>query len=833
MIGTILSNRYKIIAQLGSGGMAWVYLAEDLREQTRVAVKVLYPQYSQDLQFLRRFMQEAKLAMSLSQCAPQRQIVCVLDYGSDRDTHYLVMEFVQGRDLSQILEEQKTLPWREALAIARQVAEALSSAHHLDIVHRDIKPGNIMILPDGTVRVLDFGIARARTSPELTLSGFVGSPNYAAPEQALGGSVDTRADIYSLGIVLYKMLSGNLPFEGNTPWAIVNQHIASLPPPLEKLCPDLPEPVVHLVHKAIAKRPEDRFQTPDEMVQAIEAILAGHDLPPEVPSAGQCPAPQELDELYERGQQAVEAEQWQEAVDLFSQILKSDPDYRDVTDQLSATGEQIQLTHLYRSAKRALELGQWDNALAQLDRIAETAPNYRNIQDLRAEAQKKGKAVTGGRHTPSEYPTQVTEQGLDLATIPAFPPAGEEEQSKLAAASERDSRRSPPWAILPVLILALAVMTFFLIRSEEWPTSVFRNTPATTPSPGASATSPTVRPSAAGTGLLLTQTLSITTPLARLTLTLTPIPSPCPTPTPTLTPTATPMLPVVARTSLAGQIAFPRFDPSRGTYDVYVCHVDGSQCRRVASEASQPDFLPPDTGSGRIVLHSWKADDKGLVLQTLSGQRIWKITASLEAARPSVDFQGKIYAYHSRQEADRLPRLYRTYGLETRPIKREANAVLGLSPSWLPDGRILYSGCLQDRCGIIVMRADGTFPRQVVAGGSEANPEASPDGQRVAFMSQRDGNWEVYVVNLDGTGLQRLTRNPTNDGLPTWSPDGRHIAFVSDRDGHWAVWAMDPDGSNQRRLFALGGPLDGQVQNANPHETNGWVEERISWSSLP
>jgi WD40 repeat protein len=297
--------------------------------------------------------------------------------------------------------------------------------------------------------------------------------------------------------------------------------------------------------------------------------------------------------------------------------------------------------------------------------------------------------------------------------------------------------------------------------------------------------------------------------------------------TPTLTDSPLPY--PTGESPLSGQIAFPRFDPARGTYDVYVCRVDGSDCRRVAVEASQPDFLPPGS---QIVLHSWKPDDKGLVLQALSGQRIWKITGLIEAV-PSVDSQGKIYAYHARDEADRQPRLYRTYDSETRPIRREASAVVGSSPAWLPDGRILYSGCWQDACGIMVMHGDRSYPRQVAAGGNETNPEASPDGQQVAFMSRRDGNWEVYVVNLDGSGLQRLTRDPANDGLPAWSPDGRTLAFVSDRDGRWAVWAMRPDGSWQRRLFDVGGPLDGQVRGAASHETHGWVEERISWSSLP
>jgi tRNA A-37 threonylcarbamoyl transferase component Bud32/tetratricopeptide (TPR) repeat protein len=828
MIGTVLSNRYKIISELGSGGMAWVYLAEDLVENQRVAVKVLYPQYSQDLSFLQRFMQEAKLAMSLSQCAPQRYIVCVLDYGSDRDTHYLVMEFVHGRDLGQILEEKGALPWQEALDIAHQVALGLEHAHQYEVVHRDVKPGNIMILPDGAARVLDFGIARAQTSPSLTLSGFIGSPHYAAPEQAMGDPVDTRADIYSLGVVTYRMLGGKLPFQGNTPWAVVNQHIASPPPPLQDLRPDLPQPVIRLVEKAMAKRPEDRFQTPEEMAQMIEAVLAGQDLPLEAPPAEPVTTAPQLDSLYEHAQQAVQALAWQEAIDLYSQILKVDPGYRDVTEQLAEVGQQLRLDTLYRSARRALQLGQWDHAQDQLAKIAEVAPGYRDIEDLRARAERRERLSAAGASAASEFPTQVSGASPTRDESRAAASPAQAELPLPSGAPESGRRWNPLWLALPALLLILAGVAFLLLRDRQPPGAAAAATLTATVAAPASAepASPAALPSATVTELPPTAVPSRTPVAAPGTAALASTTTATPTPTPTPTRTSPP-----ASTSLlTGQIAFPRFDPTRGIYDVYVCRVDGSNCRRVAVEASQPDFLPDGS---QVVLHSWKSDDKGLVLQTLSGQRIWKITGLIEAARPSVDFEGKIYAYHARDEADRQPRLYRTHDSETRPIQREAIAVVGSSPAWLPDGRILYSGCWQDSCGILVMRDDGTFPRQVAAGSSETNPEASPGGRQVAFMSQRDGNWEVYVVNLDGSGLQRLTRDPANDGLPAWSPDGRYIAFVSDRDGPWAVWVMRPDGSGQRRLFDIGGPLDGEVRGSAPHETHGWVEERISWNDLP
>ncbi len=797
MIGTIVGNRYKIIAELGSGGMAWVYLAHDLREDRRVAIKILYPQYSQDLAFLQRFMQEAKLAMALS----HPHIVRVLDYGSDRDTHYLVMEFVPGHDLGQILEERGPLPWQEALHIARQVAQALAHANQHGIVHRDIKPGNIMVLPDGSVRVLDFGIARAKTSPELTLSGFVGSPNYAAPEQAMGEAVDIRADLYSLGIVLYRMLSGRLPFEGETPWAVVNQHIATPPPPLER--DDLPEAVATLVNKALAKRPDDRFQTPEEMIRAIEAVLAGHELPFEE----QTTETTDLDNLYHQAQAAVKAGAWQRAVDLFSRILKTDPDYRDVNEQLTHIGNQVRLESLYRAARQSLHQEQWDIALRQIEQIAEIDPSYRDIDTLRTLAEKQ-EAFPGGGAEGSEFPTQVH------TTPPPFPPDAEKEK--------RTTRRAP-WLLIGVLAAVVIGSVVLLLRPGPAPVAVATATATATvqPSPTASPTTlPTAdrRPTATPEATPTTAIAPSPGPTASATATATATATPSPTPTPTAT------RPPV----MQGQIAFPRFDAERGTYDVFICRVDGRNCRRVLTEASQPDFLPDGS---QLVVHSWKADDKGLWLISSEGERIWKITDTIEAARPSVDFQGKIYVYHSRQVTDRQPRLYRTYGAETRPLRREGNPILGLAPSWLPDGRILYSGCLGNTCGIIVMRADGSAPRQIVAGSSETNPESSPDGRQLAFMSRRDGNWEIYVADLDGSGLRRLTHHPANDGLPTWSPDGKYLAFVSDRDGQWAIWVLPAGGGGEpRKLFAIGGPLDGRVRGAAPHETHGWVEERISWS---
>ncbi|HRV96932.1 MAG TPA: protein kinase, partial [Anaerolineae bacterium] len=271
MIGSVLGNRYRILREIGAGGMAKVYLAEDISGNELVAVKVLYPQFSQDISFIQRFNREAKLASTLT----DSHIVRVLDYGADRDLQYLVMEYVEGKDLNSALKENGPFEWQYALEILDQLATALEHAHVHGVVHRDIKPQNLMLNDSGLLKILDFGIARIPTLPSLTQSGFIGSPYYASPEQAMGEEVDIRSDIYSAGIVLYEILSGHIPFDAKSPWSIISQHITSEPPPIELPDREIPQNVEDLLKRMLAKRPDERFQSPSELRESIAAVFAG------------------------------------------------------------------------------------------------------------------------------------------------------------------------------------------------------------------------------------------------------------------------------------------------------------------------------------------------------------------------------------------------------------------------------------------------------------------------------------------------------------------------------------------------------------------------------
>src|SRR6266508_3456174 len=233
----VRGGRYEIDAMLGPGGMAEVYLGTDRVLGRQIAVKVLGSQFSKDNSFVTRFRREAQSAAALN----HPNVVSVFDTGSDDGTHFIVMEYVKGKTLSQVIREDAPLMPERAAEITQGVAQALAFAHRAGIIHRDVKPGNIMLTANGSVKVMDFGIARATTSESLTQTATVlGTATYFSPEQAQGSAVDARSDIYSLGVVLYEMLAGNPPFSGESPVTIAYKHVKEEPVPPSRLNLDVP-----------------------------------------------------------------------------------------------------------------------------------------------------------------------------------------------------------------------------------------------------------------------------------------------------------------------------------------------------------------------------------------------------------------------------------------------------------------------------------------------------------------------------------------------------------------------------------------------------------------
>lgn len=267
-LGRQLDGRYEILEVIGVGGMAVVYRARDNRLNRFVAVKVLRDDYALDAEFRRRFQTESQAVAMLS----HPNIVAVYDVSRSDDLEYIVMELIEGITLKQYMRKKGALGWKEALHFATQICKALDHAHGRGIIHRDIKPHNIMLLKDGTVKVADFGIARLQDAQNTLTPQALGSVHYISPEQARGEPVDARTDIYSTGIVMYEMLTGQLPFDGDSPVAVAVKHINETPIPPTEIRADIPVDLEYIALKSMTPDPDDRYSTAAELLDDLEAF---------------------------------------------------------------------------------------------------------------------------------------------------------------------------------------------------------------------------------------------------------------------------------------------------------------------------------------------------------------------------------------------------------------------------------------------------------------------------------------------------------------------------------------------------------------------------------
>ena len=269
--GKLLGNRYEIVEKIGNGGMATVYKATDKVLKRNVAVKILRDEFTTDEEFIKRFEVEAQSAARLT----HPNIVSIYDVGVEDNFHYIVMELIQGKTLKEIiLEEKGPLPWKWSVNVAIQIASALETAHRNNIIHRDIKPHNIIITEDGIAKVTDFGIAKAVSNSTITAFGTtMGSVHYFSPEHARGGYTDAKSDLYSLGVVLYEMVTGRLPFDADTPVSVALKHMQEKPKEPIEVNPNVPKAVNKIIMKALQKDPNLRYQSATEMLTDLNRAL--------------------------------------------------------------------------------------------------------------------------------------------------------------------------------------------------------------------------------------------------------------------------------------------------------------------------------------------------------------------------------------------------------------------------------------------------------------------------------------------------------------------------------------------------------------------------------
>src|SRR5919108_2034268 len=278
LINTLFDGRYRIVRKLGAGGMANVYLAEDEDLGRRVAIKILNDRYANDEAFIERFRREAKSAAGLS----HPNIVSIYDRGEAEGTYYIAMEVIEGRSLKELILTRGALPVSQAITFAKQLLEALRFAHRHGIIHRDIKPHNVLVSTDERakrhetrLKVTDFGIARHGASQMTEAGPIMGTAQYLSPEQARGAPVTAASDLYSAGVVLYEMLTGKVPFNGDSAIEIAMKHVNDAPRPPSHLRSEISPELDQVVLRALAKEPEDRYQTAEDFIEDLERVEAG------------------------------------------------------------------------------------------------------------------------------------------------------------------------------------------------------------------------------------------------------------------------------------------------------------------------------------------------------------------------------------------------------------------------------------------------------------------------------------------------------------------------------------------------------------------------------
>jgi serine/threonine protein kinase len=398
LVGETL-GQYRLTKELGKGGFATVYRALQPALNRHVAIKILHPEYVRDQRALRRFKREALAVARLN----HPNIVTVFDYGEHEGRAYLVMEYIEGSTLKGRLG--KPVTYALALELVTAVANALDYAHSKGLIHRDIKPANILFTHEDRI-LSDFGIVRLADDESSLTRGVIGTPYYMSPEQALGGDVDGRSDLYSLGVVLFEMLTGRVPFKGESPVATLSMH-ASLPvPSARELNPALTEGIDRVIRIALQKTPEERFQSGTEFRTMLADAIADAERPVDATlvaapadwgsttgSTSSPPQTFDVEEMYRQLLDMTRLENWRGAVGLAAQILSQEPNYRDVNVILasasnelrygrSTTSVDLQVRDLTGQAQMAIATGRLMEAATMLEQILRVAPNEEHARAL-------------------------------------------------------------------------------------------------------------------------------------------------------------------------------------------------------------------------------------------------------------------------------------------------------------------------------------------------------------------------------------------------------------------------------------------------------------------
>ncbi len=758
LVGTSI-GQYQIVERLGRGGMATVYKGYQPALERYVAVKVLDPTVSSEELFLARFQREARAVALLR----HPHIVQIYDFGHINDMYYMVMEYVDGQSLRERLKtaisESRFMPIQEVLGIVWSIASALDYANQRGIIHRDIKPGNILLSSDGQAVLSDFGIAQMITSSRLTLSGLVGTPNYMSPEQGQGLDIDQRTDIYSLGIVTYEMFTNQVPFSSDTPFAVVMAHVTRPLPSLRKYRPDIPAAAEDVLVKATAKEKEQRYYRAMEFAESLEVAFASvlesaASIKEGVMFCPRCRAPLEAGQRF----------------------------CGKCGAHLNAPATAVKTT----SAKVPTEL----KAPEPVELTADTPP--RPVKPLSVSSRPAGKKLDRPPAPPeavAPVPASKERRGktgplafiaiaLGVLIVLAALGAGamtllpRPQQTEVAEA--QPTATTKPQATPTERITASTIVTstgsLNVTASSAATETVSEPTKvsATTSTP---ATSATMAKSTSSATLATKETTGVT-----LAATKAPVLTPTETKAPAATPTEAKTV-VTTPTETEAPAATP-------------------------TKASSPGLTPTST----VYI--------GPVLPTASGTVTVGVTDTITATstrRPSTpkptvqDIRGKILFKTDRDGAETIY-VMNPDGTNQEPLQNvEAYQAALDRESLSPDGtERLFANNNADNWDIYMIPADGHKSPMAITSHAADDYDAvwSPVENLIAFVSLRtEGKDAIFLMTPDGRNDRQITFNKNAlDKHPTWSPDGAQIAFSSDRDGRRQIYVINKDGNQQMNI---------------------------------
>ncbi|MCI0611991.1 TonB family protein [bacterium] len=466
-----LGAKYRIITRIGSGGFADVYLGEQLLLSRKVAIKILHAHYARQSDLLKRFEREARSAASLS----HPNIIDIYDVGESDGVHYIVMKYIDGETLNQRMHREGILPVPVSIHIIRQLAEALDYAHTNNVIHRDIKPANVMIDPYGRPMLMDFGVARIQVEGNLTKTGTVlGTPHYLPPEQPLGKPVDARSDIYSLGIMFYEMLSGQLPFHDENAVAVLFKHINEPPQPLNTIVSDINPDLAALVHRMIEKDPPKRPQSAGEVAEVLHALSAIY--PPPTPIAVRKSTPgitDNTEQLILLAREHVDQNKLDKALEIYTVVIQRQPQNTSAKMEISKI-LRVMFTRIQDHASKQ-EFDKAQKLIVSIKPMVHDNDRFENLRAMidleeRLWAEKQGTMTAMDSDAVERMIEQEKERIEERRSvdIPPPPPISQSIQSQPSISQTMIQRKSPFFriAVLVGIGLVLIAATLFLFKPK-------------------------------------------------------------------------------------------------------------------------------------------------------------------------------------------------------------------------------------------------------------------------------------------------------------------------------------------------------------------------------